>query len=104
MAVIDQDNFSNISWNSEQGTGPVDPSPATQSAPSTGPTNGRQRLGMEEVSQQQDPGHSEEILECTVSKPQKENDGTKDAYVSYLITTNVSFTLATGLSMFLASS
>ncbi|KAF2460066.1 putative sorting nexin-4 [Lineolata rhizophorae] len=29
-------------------------------------------------------------LECTVTKPQKENDGTKDAYVSYLVSTQVS--------------
>lgn len=29
------------------------------------------------------------FLECTVDSPQKENDGTKDAYVSYLITTHV---------------
>lgn len=29
-------------------------------------------------------------LECQVGSPLKENDGTKDAYVSYLITTNVS--------------
>jgi len=28
-------------------------------------------------------------LECTVDSPQKENDGTKDAYVSYKITTHV---------------
>lgn len=28
-------------------------------------------------------------LECTVDKPQKELDGTKDAYVSYLVTTKV---------------
>lgn len=28
-------------------------------------------------------------LECTVEAPLKENDGTKDAYVSYLITTRV---------------
>jgi sorting nexin-4 len=31
------------------------------------------------------------ILECTVDSPQKENDGTKDAYVSYLVTTHVSW-------------
>lgn len=30
------------------------------------------------------------VLECTVSQPLKENDGSKDAYVSYLVTTNVS--------------
>jgi sorting nexin-4 len=29
------------------------------------------------------------VLECTVDTPLKENDGTKDAYVSYLITTHV---------------
>ncbi len=28
-------------------------------------------------------------LECTVTQPIKENDGTKDAYVSYLVTTHV---------------
>jgi sorting nexin-4 len=30
-------------------------------------------------------------LECTVDKPQKELDGTKDAYVSYLVTTKSDF-------------
>jgi len=29
-------------------------------------------------------------LECTVGTPQKENEGTKDVYISYLITTHVS--------------
>ena len=28
-------------------------------------------------------------LECTVEAPLKENDGTKDAYISYLVTTHV---------------
>ncbi len=28
-------------------------------------------------------------LECTVSAPIKENEGTKDVFVSYLVTTNV---------------
>ena len=30
-------------------------------------------------------------LDCTVSAPLKENDGTQNAYVSYLVTTNVCF-------------
>ncbi|PSS08655.1 hypothetical protein M430DRAFT_54033 [Amorphotheca resinae ATCC 22711] len=30
-------------------------------------------------------------LECTVTQPMKENDGTKDAYVSYLVTTTTTF-------------
>lgn len=29
------------------------------------------------------------VLECSVDSPLKENDGTKDAYVSYLVTTHV---------------
>lgn len=34
-------------------------------------------------------GIGDGVLECTVDTPLKENDGTKDAYVSYLITTHV---------------
>ncbi|RVD88580.1 uncharacterized protein DFL_002760 [Arthrobotrys flagrans] len=30
-------------------------------------------------------------LECTVTDPQKENDGTKDAFMSYLVTTDTDF-------------
>lgn len=33
------------------------------------------------------------ILECRVDSPLKENDGTKDAYISYLVTTHVGFSL-----------
>jgi hypothetical protein len=28
-------------------------------------------------------------LECSVEKPQKENEGTKDVYISYLVITRV---------------
>ena len=38
----------------------------------------------------------EGILECTVDTPLKENDGTKDAYVSYLISTHVRYLQARG--------
>lgn len=38
-------------------------------------------------------GIGDGVLECQVSSPLKENDGTKDAYVSYLITTHVSVVL-----------
>jgi len=31
----------------------------------------------------------EGYLECTVGAPQKESEGTKDAYISYMITTHV---------------
>lgn len=34
-------------------------------------------------------GVGEAKLECTVTHPLKENDGSKDAYISYLVTTTV---------------
>lgn len=34
-------------------------------------------------------GIGEGVLECEVGSPLKENDGTKDAYISYLVTTHV---------------
>lgn len=36
-------------------------------------------------------GVGEAKLECTVTNPIKENDGSKDAYMSYLVTTNTDF-------------
>ncbi|KAL2198888.1 hypothetical protein P885DRAFT_31436 [Corynascus similis CBS 632.67] len=84
MAVLDQDNFSNISWHSEQ-----NPDAA---GPSTSASHDRSHEGGTS-----DAGHlghgpsADEILECIVSQPHKENDGTKDSYVSYLITTNTTF-------------
>lgn len=89
MAVIDQDNFSNISWQSETNNG-VEAGQSSASMPNIGaepPSSEDQRRGQE--LENQDPGLSGDILECTVSEPHKESDGTKDAFVSYLITTNV---------------
>lgn len=34
-------------------------------------------------------GVGDSTLECTVTTPIKENDGTKDVFVSYLVTTHV---------------
>lgn len=34
-------------------------------------------------------GIGDGMLECSVDAPLKENDGTKDAYISYLVTTHV---------------
>ena len=36
-------------------------------------------------------GIGDGVLDCIVDTPLKENDGTKDAYISYLVTTNVRF-------------
>ena len=36
---------------------------------------------------------SEGKLDCTVGKPLKENEGTKDVYISYLVITQVSLVI-----------
>lgn len=101
MAVIDQDNFSNISWNSDR-NGPAgssssggydgqDEEGANSKSPPPLPPPAQQE-GLDPVGLQRlDPGLGGEILECTVTDPHTENSGTKDAYVSYLITTNSTF-------------
>jgi len=88
MAVLDQDNFSNISWHSDQNPDAAGPS-TSHGRSSHGHSHNRSddRTGH---GHDLEAGHSSgEILECIVSEPHKENDGTKDTYVSYLITTNV---------------
>lgn len=93
MAVVDQDNFSNISWHSDhqrqQASGFQDedsPPPGldVESPSAEDLQHGEQLL-------EEDPGMNGDVLECTVSEPRKESDGTKDAFVSYLVTTNVSW-------------
>ncbi|KAK8016332.1 spartin [Apiospora rasikravindrae] len=96
MAVIDQqDNFSSISWHSDQHDD--DAGLATASSPSptyehshsnSSPANHPEIEGNPE---RLDPGLSGDILECAVSEPRKESDGTKDAFVSYLVTTSSTF-------------
>ncbi|KAI1811831.1 hypothetical protein GGS20DRAFT_561065 [Poronia punctata] len=92
MAVIGHhDNFSNISWQSDgsnvaSASESSGPTPDVEAEP---PSFEDQQHG--EDLEQQDPGLSGDILECTVSEPRKESDGTKDAFVSYLITTNSTF-------------
>lgn len=60
-------------------------------------SNGKRRTGTSapQVGQNADRvdlgGIGDARLDCTVDQPLKENDGTKDAYVSYLVTTRVCF-------------
>ncbi len=89
MAVIDEDTFSSIPWNGNSHNDIVEgSSSSTPTIEAEPPTAEDQHHG--DDLQRQDPGLSGDILECTVSEPRKEQDGTKDAFVSYLITTNVS--------------
>ncbi|RYP43407.1 hypothetical protein DL768_009944 [Monosporascus sp. mg162] len=91
MVVIDQDDFSNVSWHSDrhEGAAGFAASRSTDTVIEAEPPSAEdQRHGEELV--REDPALTGDILECTVSEPRKESDGTKDAFVSYLITTNVS--------------
>ncbi|KAI1378683.1 hypothetical protein F4677DRAFT_411627 [Hypoxylon crocopeplum] len=90
MAVVDEDTFSNIPWNSSSNAagspGQSSSMPTVEAEP---PSAEDQHHGAD--LQHQDPGLSGDILECSVSEPRKEQDGSKDAFVSYLITTSSTF-------------
>lgn len=84
MAVTpEQDNFSNVSWSDhvQQQTASAIPPAEEPGHTMEGPGQG--------IEYEQSNALGGERLECTVGTPIKENDGTKDAFVSYLITTNV---------------
>ena len=91
------DDFANVSWQNNpagQGTAPFSTS-LRDEGDGTGPgnANGKRRESGGQLGRNADPmdlaGVEGGVLECTVSNPNKENDGSKDAYVSYLVTTNV---------------
>ena len=85
MAVADQDDFSTISWHSQNGPPPPKDTDATEAG--NAPT-ARPEMASSPSIGRDDASFSEQ-LECTVSSPVKENDGSKDSFVSYLITTQV---------------
>jgi len=92
MAVIDQDNFSNISWHSEQGGGASSSSvPPGQTSAEEIVHNLGQHDPIEEAYNEMDAGGAAgpETLECKVSAPLLESEGTREQFISYLVTTNV---------------
>jgi sorting nexin-4 len=93
---MDHDDFANVSWQSDQAarnalSGATNPRTEEEGA-GPGNMNGNRRASGP-LGRNADPldtaGVGEGTLECTVTSPIKENDGSKDAYVSYLVTTNV---------------
>lgn len=90
---MDDDNFHNLSFHSDQNvqggtSGAVSYGDSDPESPLT--KQQQQPEGAEAANHDQlDSGLGSEILDCTVTEPHTENPGTKDAYVSYLITTNV---------------
>lgn len=101
----DHSDFDSVSWRDEREGGrgpPQNTIPHPQSPNPALPTRlskGKRRLSSQQPAPEAQAGHLAEpvdlggigdgFLECTVDSPLKENDGTKDAYVSYLITANV---------------
>lgn len=100
---MENDDFADVSWQNDdpnKNTGPKAPIPGGDGTMSS-------NAGMKTAHQAGGPGVSTDvrgrdpldfagvgaaILECIVDTPIKENEGTKDTFVSYLVTTNVRLT------------
>lgn len=97
------DDFDSVSWRNDPGSDVSRPTTSGTDAEDTGPSdrdlNGKRRLSIAPEDTQAGPladpvdlaGIGDGVLECSVDAPLKENDGTKDAYISYLVTTRVSW-------------
>jgi sorting nexin-4 len=96
----DHADFDSVSWPHEPQQESSQPPMARphihESTLPTSSVNGKRSMGEHNEQQAGEyadgvdlAGIGDGILECTVDTPLKENDGTKDAYVSYLITTHV---------------
>ncbi|CAG8962374.1 hypothetical protein HYFRA_00014174 [Hymenoscyphus fraxineus] len=96
---MDHDEFANVSWQNDL-TSP------DEEVIIGSPGSGHGIAAMDHSNNQSEAPHGQlgntadamdlagvgdARLDCTVTAPIKENDGTKDAYVSYLVTTNTDF-------------
>lgn len=96
---MDHDDFDNVSWRDESVIEQPRAANAGQSSHNERPrkkANGKKR---DSETFQAGPaadavdlaGVGDGRLDCTVTAPLKENEGSKDAYVSYLVTTHVCY-------------
>ncbi|KAM3067525.1 intercellular trafficking and secretion [Clarireedia jacksonii] len=89
---MEHDDFANIEWQNSHGS-PQIISPRSEDGSEA--TDAERHGGGEQAGRMADEidlaGVGDGVLECTVGSPIKENDGTKDAFVSYLVTTNTTF-------------
>lgn len=83
---MDHDDFANIEWQSTQRGNPR--SDDESDGPDIDRDGGEKQAGSNADAIDL-AGVGEGVLECLVGSPIKENDGTKDAFVSYLVTTHV---------------
>ncbi|KAF5871609.1 putative vacuolar targeting protein atg24 protein [Botrytis fragariae] len=85
---MDHDDFANVEWqNNQRGHSQSDDE---GEGPDTNRKSGETQAGPNADALDL-AGVGEGVLECTVGSPIKENDGTKDAFVSYLVTTHTTF-------------
>ncbi|TVY85330.1 Sorting nexin-4 [Lachnellula suecica] len=93
---MDHNDFANVSWENNRAGREVASGTASPGADVEGvedSSNDRRHdgpLGTNADSLDL-AGVGDGSLECTVTAPIKENDGTKDAYISYLVTTDTTF-------------
>lgn len=95
------DDFDNVSWRndpeSDQSRPPTSGTDIEEPHRADRDINGKRRMSSTSDEPQAGPladavdlaGIGDGVLEVTVDSPLKENDGTKDAYISYLVTTHV---------------
>lgn len=97
---MQSDEFANVSWQSDEQTdhhnqGNPNMGGHRDEDDAGGNAQMSRRGSSGPLGRKADPmdlaGVGDAILHCEVTNPIKENDGTKDAYVSYLVTTNVCF-------------
>lgn len=97
----DEADFNSVTWERDTTGSKVDnavPSPELKGStlPTRSASDKRRRSDSDEPQAGPNAdgvdlaGVGDGVLECTVDTPLKENDGTNDAYVSYLVTTHVS--------------
>lgn len=106
---MDHDDFDSVSWRhgpDSDGSRPATPgSDAEESPEPHRDPNGKRRMSSASETPQAGPhadaldlaGIGDGVLECRVDSPMKENDGTKDAYISYLVSTHVSVLVLVGM-------
>ncbi|OGE55741.1 hypothetical protein PENARI_c004G07455 [Penicillium arizonense] len=97
------DDFDNVSWKHDPESDVSRPTTAGTDAEESQEhehvSNGKRRMSSTHEEPQAGPladavdlaGIGDGVLECQVDSPLKENDGTKDAYISYLVTTHTDF-------------
>ncbi|KAJ5640680.1 hypothetical protein N7528_000305 [Penicillium herquei] len=97
------DDFDSVSWkhdgDSDLSRPTTSGTDAEESHRYDQDVNGKRRMSSAHEEPQAGPladavdlaGIGDGVLECQVDSPLKENDGTKDAYISYLVTTHTDF-------------